>query len=268
MIEETTAGVAAPPVMPAPRDQRLPLSYGQQRLWFLAQLNPGSVEYNAPLPMRLPASIDARTLAGALSALTARHEVLRTRLVAGEDGVPFQVIDPPSLFPLMVADVSGSADPRLAARELLAADAVAPFDLAAGPVIRACLVRLAPDDHVLALSLHHVVTDEWSRRILRRELAALYAAFGAGGPDPLPPLPVQYADFAVWQRRWLAGEVLEGQLDYWRGQLAGLPAAGAAGRPAAAAGAVGRGALVRFGVPVPVTEGLREVAAGAGRRCS
>ena len=149
---------------------------------------------------------------------------------------------------------------RRPARALVAADAAAPFDLAAGPMVRACLVRLAPDDHVLALSMHHVVSDEWSAADPAARAGALYAAFGAGGPDPLSPLPVQYADFAVWQRRWLAGEVLEGQLEYWRGQLAGLPALELpADRPRPAVRSAA-GALVRFSVPVPVTEGLREVA--------
>src|SRR6266566_9070054 len=221
VIAGTDAGVPAPPVEPAARDQRLPLSFAQQRLWFLAQMEPGSAEYNVPSPVRMPGAVDVAALGAALSAITARHEVLRTRLVAGADGVPFQVIDPPSPFPLTVADVSGAADPRRAAGMLVAADAVAPFDLAAGPVIRACLARLAADGHVLVLSVHHAAFDEWSAGIFKRELAALHAAFRAGQPDRLPPLGVQYADFAVWQRAWLAGEVLEGQLAYWRGQLAG-----------------------------------------------
>ena len=223
------AGGAAgpPPVTPASRDGRLPLSFAQQRLWFLDRLGAGSAEYSVPVPMRLPGPVDVAALGAALGALTARHEVLRTRLVAGGDGVPFQVIDPPSAFPLIIADVSGAAGPGgpgRAAGVLVAADAGAPFDLAAGPLVRACLVRLGPGEHVLALCLHHVAADEWSGRILRRDLAALYRAFGRGEPDPLPPLPVQYADFALWQRAWLAGEVLEGQLGYWRRQLAGAPA--------------------------------------------
>ena len=130
-------------MVPVPRDGRLPLSFAQQRLWFLAQLEPGSAEYNVPVPVRLPAAVDVAALGAALAAVTRRHEVLRTRLVAGPDGVPYQVIDPPAPFRLPVADVSGAADPRRAARALVAADAAAPFDLAAGPVIRACLVRLA-----------------------------------------------------------------------------------------------------------------------------
>ena len=122
---------------PAGRDQRLPLSFAQQRLWFLDQLEPGSAEYNVPVPMRLRGELDVAALGAALAAVTRRHEVLRTRLVAGPDGVPYQVIDPPSPFPLTVADVSGAADPFAAVRALVMADAAAPFDLAAGPLIRA-----------------------------------------------------------------------------------------------------------------------------------
>ena len=140
VIEGPAVGIPAPPVEPADRDQRLPLSFAQQRLWFLDQIDSGSAEYNLPMPLGM-GDVDASALRAALGAMVARHEVLRTRLVAGEDGVPFQVIDPPSAFPLPVADVSGAADPRRAVRELLAADAAAPFDLAAGPLIRACLAR-------------------------------------------------------------------------------------------------------------------------------
>ena len=176
VIAGTGAGPAAPPVVPVPRDGRLPLSFAQQRLWFLAQLEPGSAEYNVPVPVGMR-GVDVAALGAALAAVTRRHEVLRTRLVAGPDGVPYQVIDPPGPFPLPVADVSGSADPRRAAEALVTTDMQAPFDLAAGPVIRACLARLAAGEHVLVLSLHHVVSDEWSAGIFRGELGMLYGAF-------------------------------------------------------------------------------------------
>src|SRR6266566_3049979 len=213
----------APPVRRVGRDRGLPLSFARQRLWFLDQLDPGSNEYYLPSLIRLGGDVDGAALGAALSGVVARHEVLRTRLVAGADGVAHQVIDPPSPFPLSVVDVSGGPDPVGMARVLVGQAEVVPFDLAGGPLIRAFLIRLGSDAHVLALSMHHVVSDDWSGRIFHRELAALYEAFRAGQPDPLPPLAVQYADFAVWQREWLAGEVLEGQLAYWRDQLAGLP---------------------------------------------
>ena len=264
VIEQTTAGVSAPPLVPVNRDQRLPLSFGQQRLWFVDQLEPGSVEYNVPVPLRLPGPVDVRALGAALAAVIRRHEVLRTRLAAGADGEPFQLIDPAARFPLPVADVSGAADPSRAAEVLVAADAVAPFDLAAGPVIRACLVRLAGDFHMLVLSVHHVVFDERSGRIFERELAALYPAFHAGQPDPLPPLGMQYADFAVWQRAWLTGDVLDGQLAYWRQQLAGLAVLDLpTDRPRPPARSTA-GAIASFTVPAEVAGGLREVARAGG----
>src|SRR6266566_3684417 len=263
VIDAMTPGPVAPPVVPVPRDGRLPLSFAQQRLWFLAQLEPGSTEYNVPVPVGMGA-VDAAALGAALDAVTARHEVLRTRLAAGADGVPFQLIDPPSRFRLPVADVSGAADPVAAAGVLVAADAAAPFDLAAGPVIRACLARITGDEHVLVLSVHHVVSDERSGQILRRELNALYQAARSGEPDPLPPLGVQYADFAVWQRAWLTGEVLEGQLDYWRGQLAGAPVLDLpADRPRPPVRSAS-GAIANFTVPAEVAGGLRAVARQGG----
>jgi amino acid adenylation domain-containing protein len=229
----------------------------------LDQLEPGSIEYILPSPMPWSGDVDVAALGAALSRVVARHEVLRTRLVTGADGVPHQVIDPPSPFPLPVVDVSGEADPA-AARLLVAAGTIAPFDLARGPLIRACLIRLGADKHVLALAVHHVASDEWSMQIFRRELSALYGAFRAGEPDPLPPLPVQYADFAVWQRQWLAGEVLDGQLAYWRDQLAGLPVLELpTDRPRPAVRSTA-GAVTRFSVPAEVADGLRGVARECG----
>jgi acyl carrier protein len=264
VIDELAPGVAAPPVVPVARDRRLPLSFAQQRLWFLSQMEPGSVEYNAPMPERLTEDLDVWAMGMALAAVVARHEVLRTRLVAGPDGVADQVIDPPAPVPLPVADVSGQPDPPACARALVATDAAAPFDLAAGPLIRACLIRLAPDDHVLALSVHHVVCDEWSAEIFRRELSLLYEAFLVGRPDPLPALPVQYADFAVWQRGWLAGDVLTEQLGYWRQQLSGAPVLELpADRPRPPVRS-SSGAMVEFRVPAQTMARLRAAAREAG----
>src|SRR5262249_39492179 len=161
----------APPVTPADRGQRLPLSFAQQRLWFLDQLIPGSTEYNLPSTGRWAGPLDVAALGAALSVMTARHEVLRTRLIADSDGTAYQVIDPPSPFPLPVADVSGAPDPLAAADRLISDNVMAPFSFADGPLIRACLIRLAPDKHMLALCTHHAVTDDWSSRIFRVELA-------------------------------------------------------------------------------------------------
>ncbi|MPY44748.1 amino acid adenylation domain-containing protein, partial [Streptomyces phyllanthi] len=264
MIEGTARGLVIPPVTAVSRDRPLPLSFAQQRLWFLQQLEPESTEYNLLLPMELGRNLDVAVLGAALGALVARHEVLRTRLVAGPDGVAYQVIDPPGPVPLPVADVSGAADPAAAARDLLAADASTPFDLATGPLVRACLIRLGEAGHVLVVSLHHVVFDEWSARVFRHELSALYTALRAGEPDPLPPLSVQYADFAAWQRSWLAGEVLDGQLAYWRDELAEVPALELpTDRPRPPVLST-TGAAVEFTVPADTADRLRDIARDNG----
>ncbi len=260
----TAPQTAVPPITPVPRDQPIPLSFAQQRLWFLSQLTPGSTEYNNADAIRLRGALDAEALGAALDAMAERHETLRTRLVAGADGVACQVVDPPSAFDLALTDVSGEPDPVSRARELISADALEPFDLAAGPVARGHLLRLGRDDHVLCLYLHHVVSDEWSAIVLRSELAALYDAFRCSEPAPLAPLGVHYADFAAWQRGWLTGDVLDRQLDYWRDRLAGaavleLPADHP--RPAIRSTA---GALLTFAIPAPTAAGLRAVARRAG----
>ncbi|MFI0479413.1 amino acid adenylation domain-containing protein [Actinomadura sp. 9N215] len=260
LVEGDQAGTATSPVTPVGRDEPLPLSFGQQRLWFVDQLEPGSAEFVVPTQIRLGPDLDQAALGAALDAVTARHEILRTRLVAGADGVPHQVIDPPGTVPLPVIDLSGLAEPARTAQQLIAQDAELAVDLAAGPMVRASLYRLDPAEHLLVLTMHHVSYDEWSDQIFRRELTALYEAFRAGEPDPLPPLPVQYADFAAWQRSALTGETLDGQLAYWREQLAEAPMLELPTdrpRPPEPSRA---GAVLGFRVPVSVAEGLRAVA--------
>ncbi|MGI5423693.1 non-ribosomal peptide synthase/polyketide synthase [Streptomyces sp. CA-179760] len=264
VVEDTVRGPLLEPVRPIDRTQPLPLSFAQQRLWFLDQLEPGATEYNLPMPIRLDGDLDVDALRAALDAVMARHEVLRTRLVADVDGVAHQVIDPPAEFPLSMVDVSGSEDPLRATEQLVAKDAMVPFDLATGPLVRACLIRLAADEHVLALSMQHVVFDEWSGRVLRRELTALYEAFRAGRPNPLPPLPVQYADFAVWQRTWLDGTELERQLDYWRAHLARLPQLELPTDRPRPAVRQSEGAATRFTVSAETADALRAVARESG----
>uniref|UniRef100_UPI00366DD20C condensation domain-containing protein n=1 Tax=Plantactinospora solaniradicis TaxID=1723736 RepID=UPI00366DD20C len=264
VIDVSTPGAVTPPIVPVDRDGLLPLSFAQQRLWFLAQLEPDSVEYNMPMPVHLAGELDVAALAVALTGLVARHEVLRTRLVADADGVPWQVVDPPASFDLPLIDLSGEDDPVAAVEVWREADAVVPFDLAAGPLFRATLLRLGADEHVLALAMHHVVADEWSAGILRRELDALYAAARDGGQPALPVLPVQYADFAVWQRQWLTGDVLDDQLDYWRDRLDAVPTLELPTdrpRPAQRSSA---GAVLKFVVPAEVVDGLRVLSRDAG----
>jgi amino acid adenylation domain-containing protein len=217
-------GVQAPPLVPVPRDRPLPLSFAQARLWFIDQLQPGSAAYNIPYALRLKGALDAEALERSLAALAARHETLRTRF-AVLDGEPVQVIDPAGPVSLERIDLSHlSVDAREAElRSLASAEAARPFDLAAGPLFRSTLARLGREEHAVLFTLHHVVSDGWSTGILVREVSELYAAFSEGREPRLPPLPVQYADFAAWQRAWLSGDVLDAQLAYWREKLAGAP---------------------------------------------
>ncbi|MFD6293001.1 amino acid adenylation domain-containing protein, partial [Streptomyces sp. NPDC060205] len=268
VIEGAGTTAVAPPIVAVGRDQALPLSFGQQRLWFLDQLEPGSSEYNLATSVRWDDDIDVAALRAALGGVVARHEVLRTRLVADADGVAHQVIDEPAPFDLRIVEVSAGADPVAAVRAVVASDARVPFDLAQGPLLRATLVRVAAQEHVLALSMHHVVSDEWSGRVLRRELVALYEAFRAGEPDPLPPLAVQYADFAVWQRQWLSGDVLDAQLGYWRDRLGGLSTLELpTDRPRPAIRSTD-GGFAEFRVPAQTAQRLRAFSREAGATMS
>ena len=210
----------APPLVQVARDQPLPLSFAQQRLWFLDQLEPGSAAYNIPAAVELRGRVDRAALAASLSEVARRHESLRTRF-AGDR----QVIAPPAPLPLPAVDLAGlpAALGAAEARRLARAEALRPFDLAAGPLLRSTLVNFRAEDQVLLLTMHHVVSDGWSLRLLAGELGEIYGAYSRGLPSPLPELPIQYADYAVWQRRWLQGEVLTGELAHWRGRLAGAP---------------------------------------------
>jgi amino acid adenylation domain-containing protein len=214
-----------PPVVPIERTGPLPLSFAQERLWFIDQLEPGSVIYNVPVARRLEGALDMAALERALGEIVRRHESLRT-VFAERDGAPVQVIAPFGGFALPVEDLSGldEADREAAVRRRASEEARRAFDLSAGPLFRAALLRLDAEDHVLLLSMHHVVSDGWSMGVLFRELSALYAAYREGGESPLPELAVQYADYAVWQREQLAGEVLDAQLAYWKERLTGAPA--------------------------------------------
>ncbi len=214
----------APPLVPLPRGAAPPLSFAQQRLWLIDRLEPGSAAYNMPFPLRLRGELDVAALRRALSAVAARHESLRTVFAEGESG-PVQVIHAPAPARLEVADLGGL--PREAreaeALRLVAEESLRPFDLARGPLLRSALLRLSEEEWALLFTLHHVVGDAWSTGVLVREVSELYAAFTAGREPVLPALPVQYADYAAWQRAWLSGETLERQLGWWRERLAGAP---------------------------------------------
>jgi amino acid adenylation domain-containing protein len=240
----------------------LPLSFAQQRLWFLDRLTPGGSAYNVPWAVRLRGDLAPRHLATALSGVVARHEVLRTtfRELAGE---PVQVVGRPEPVALPVVDL-GALEAEAARREasrLAAREAARPFDLERGPLLRAVVVRVGDHEHLVLLTMHHVVSDGWSRGILWREVSTLYEAVsGAGGAETLPELPVQYGDFALWQRSWLAGEVLAGEVAWWRERLADLPPVLELPldrpRPAVASE---RGASVPFRVPKATAEALESL---------
>ena len=219
------AGLSIPALMPISGDAELPLSFAQQRLWFLDQLEPGSAFYNIQAAVRLEGQLDVVALERTMSEIIRRHEVLRTTFVA-VDGEPKQVIKPFTPVTLAVFDVSelNPAERDLETRRLLREEATRPFDLARGPLVRACLVRVKADEHVALVTMHHIVSDGWSMSVLIHEVAELYSAYVRGEESPLLELPIQYGDFAHWQRGWLQGEVLAAQLDYWRDVLAEAPA--------------------------------------------
>jgi amino acid adenylation domain-containing protein len=219
-------GVEGPPLVRVPREGELAASFGQERLWFLAQLDPDDISYIIPLVIGMSGPLDAVALSRALAEIVRRHEVLRTTFTT-VDGRSIQVIHEPTALPLPLTDLRALApsDRDEAVRRELAAEMARPFDLARGPMIRARLLALADDDHVLVVMTHHIVADAWTRGILNREIAALYAAFAAGRPSPLSELPIQYADYAAWQRASLSGPALDAQLAYWKQRLAGAPRA-------------------------------------------
>ncbi|WNG33627.1 amino acid adenylation domain-containing protein [Archangium violaceum] len=215
---------ASRPLSPVAREGLLPLSYSQQRLWFLAQLEPNASTYNIPGALRLTGALDVAVLERCLRTLLERHEVLRTAFES-QEGSPVQRIVPTLKLEVPVEDLRAlpAGEREVRAREIEKREAERPFELAQPPLLRVRLLRLDEQEHALLLTLHHIVSDGWSLGVLFREMTALYEAFSAGQQDPLPPLPIQYADFAYWQRHWLQGELLERQLHYWRQRLAGAP---------------------------------------------
>ncbi|HSS49148.1 MAG TPA: condensation domain-containing protein, partial [Thermoanaerobaculia bacterium] len=217
-------GRREPAIAPVGREADLPLSFAQERLWFLDQLDPGTPTYNVPLALALRGRLDLEALRWSLRRLAQRHEVLRTWFEM-IDGRPVQVIGGVDELDLPVVDLEGLGG-RVQAAEagrLLREEGERPFDLSRGPLLRAGLLRLSPERHAVWLTMHHIVSDGWSLGVMVRELGELYGAQVRGGAADLPELAVQYADFAVWQRAWLTGDVLRGQLDYWRERLHGLP---------------------------------------------
>ncbi|HEY7407080.1 MAG TPA: amino acid adenylation domain-containing protein [Gemmatimonadaceae bacterium] len=266
VASRAVAGRAMPPMRAVSRDRALPLSFAQQRLWLLNQLEPDSAAYNLSAVIRLQGELDLRALQGALSEIVRRHESLRT-VFPSVDGTPGQVVQPAREVVLPISDLDAGdvagidAEVARVTRE----EAARPFDLERGPLFRTLLVRITPRDHLLVLTMHHIVSDGWSRGVLYREIGALYEAFAAGRPSPLSELPIQYADYAQWQREWLQEDVLSEQAAYWSRQLAGplpkldLPT----DRPRPSVQTF-RGATHTFALSSELVDALRTVSAADG----
>ena len=245
---------AAPAIARVDRSGSLPLSFAQQRLWFLDQLQPGSALYNMPGALRLTGELDVEALRRAFETIVERHETLRTRFVV-ENGEPRQHIVPPMAWSLPLVEHGETA-----LADFLQTEALRPFDLATGPLLRTLLVRLGPQDHVLQITMHHVISDGWSVGVMIAELKALYGAFLRGAASPLPALELQYGDFAVWQREWLSGERVATQLEYWKRHLADVPAlALPTDRPRLAQQRF-RGARIHFEYSTELTNAARSLA--------
>jgi hypothetical protein len=235
-----------------------PLSFAQQRLWFLEQLAPGTPLYNIPAAIRITGPLDVVVAERSLNEIVRRHEVLRTT-IATVDGQPAQIISPALSLKLPVVDLREFPETEQEAeiRRLASEEAQRPFDLGQGPLLRVALLRLAAEDHVLLVTMHHIISDGWSIGVFVREAVALYGSLDTGTPSPLPELPIQYADYAVWQGQWLQGEVLERQLAYWKRQLAGISALELhTDRPRPVVQTY-RGRIQSFPIPTTLFEGLK-----------
>ncbi|MDI2591032.1 amino acid adenylation domain-containing protein [Pseudomonas sp. 681] len=212
-----------PPIVALSRDEDLPLSFAQQRLWFLAQMGDANSAYNIPAALTLRGALNVEALQRALARIVERHETLRSRFVQ-LNAEPQVLVVADLTFGLVVEDLRHEYEAQAVLQSRIDHEAAQPFDLENGPLIRGRLLVMANDEHVLLLTMHHIVSDGWSMGVLTQELMALYQAFNQGQPDPLPALSVQYGDFALWQRRWLSGDVLQRRTEYWQQALAGAPA--------------------------------------------
>jgi len=217
-------GLEVPPIVAVPRDGKIPLSFAQQRMWFLDQLEPGSPLYNIPNAVRMTGTLDIDALEAGLNEIIKRHEVLRTS-IATVDGEAVLNIYKELTIKIPIVDLSrlGQEEQEKEISRLAQEEATKPFKLDTAPLLRATLLKLKNDDYIFLFVMHHIVSDGWSTGVLIRELVPLYSAFRENKPSPLPPLKIQYADFAQWQRQWLSGKVLDEHLEYWRKQLEDAP---------------------------------------------
>ena len=217
-------GLQAPPITAVPRDSDIPLSYSQQRLWFLDQLEPNSPFYNIPTALRFQGNLNISVLEQSLNTVLERHETLRTTFES-VDGKPFQRIAERLDLPINKIDLTAlsAVEREQEVRRLATSEAQRPFDLSEGPLFRVTVIHLADQEHIILFTMHHIISDGWSVTVLVQEVATLYSTMVAGEPSPLPELAIQYADYAHWQRNWLQGPVMEKLLSYWKEQLAGTP---------------------------------------------
>jgi amino acid adenylation domain-containing protein/non-ribosomal peptide synthase protein (TIGR01720 family) len=260
LLAYLTSNSAIGSVTTTPRDADLPLSFEQQRLWFLTCVGNAGEAYHVSAALRLEGVMDRPALERALSEIVRRHEVLRTRIVA-MDGRAVQHIDPPTPIFLHCENLSKLTAPDAEASRLACSFANMPFDLAMGPLFRARLWQTGPIRYLLAFAVHHIIFDGWSLKVLMHELSELYAAFSIGRASPLSDLPVQYVDYAAWQRCYMTGHRTERQVNYWRNHLTGAPVQSTipSDRPRPAA-VTTRGGAVRFEVPHPAAQGIRALA--------
>src|SRR6185503_186598 len=250
-------------IVPRPSKRAsLPLSFAQQRLWFINQLDPDSPIYNVPLAVRLTGKLDVQALEKTLSEVFRRHEVLRTTFVTVGDQ-PVQHIAAASQIKLECENLSELTEVEREAEvtRLASEEARLPFNLAEGPLLRLRLMQLDTEDHALLLTMHHIIGDAWSTGVLIKEVATLYDVYTNGCVSPLKELPIQYADYAVWQREYLQGDILERELSYWKQKLDGAPPAVELpfDRPRPAVQTF-RGAICRRALPPSVVTQLKEVA--------
>jgi len=255
-----------PSILPVPRDRNLPLSFAQQRLWFLNELEPENPLYNVPIAVGMSGKLNTNALERSLNEIVRRHEILRTTFRM-ENNQPVQLIAPELRIKIETTDLSDipGAEQQNAVKRLAIDGAKAIFNLETGPLFRASVLRLNPGEHVLLLNMHHIISDGWSMWQLVRELGALYGAFAEGKPSPLPDLPIQYADYGVWQRKWMRDDVLAQHLDFWKKQLEGAP--GVLELPADRTRPpiqTYRGTTEKVIFPVELLSKLKEVSAGEG----
>ncbi|MDZ8185054.1 MAG: condensation domain-containing protein [Nostoc sp. ChiSLP02] len=208
------------PLVPVTRDREVPLSFAQQRMWFLYQLDKESPFYNESLQVRIVGKLSLRALEQSINEIIRRHEALRTTFVVRE-GIPFQAILPTLAIAIPIVELQGL--PEASVQQIVTQEVRQPFDLSIAPLLRVTLVRQQAESHLLILTMHHIITDGWSMGIFFKELEVLYHAFSKEQPNSLPELTIQYADFVLWQRQWLTQQVQQKQLDYWKQQLAGVP---------------------------------------------